>query len=81
VRTSLQSRTIERGGKGDCLKEGGGEEGERERPGERAPRLGQLSYHHDHHDHHDARRGPPSHGDRAHGVRFEKRNSQVKSGF
>ena len=25
------SRTSERGGKGDCVKEGGGEEGERER--------------------------------------------------
>jgi hypothetical protein len=31
VRTVCPSRTSERGGEGDCVKEGGGEEGERER--------------------------------------------------
>ena len=35
------SRTSERGGKGDCVKEGGGEEGERER--ERAALGGRLT--------------------------------------
>ncbi len=31
VWTSLPTHTCERGGEGDCVKEGGGEEGERER--------------------------------------------------
>ena len=33
------SRTSERGGEGDCVKGGGGEEGEREREGARKVRL------------------------------------------
>ena len=38
------SRTSERGGEGNCVKEGGGEEGERERERARKVRLHTLHY-------------------------------------
>ena len=41
------SCTSERGGKGDCVKEGGGEEGERERE-----RAGRVRLHYSHELHH-----------------------------